>query len=183
MRTFTDNAGRTWTVAIHVAAVKRVRAILEIDLYGLVNEGFERLAELCHDPVTLVDLLYVLCQDEAEKRGVSDEDFGRAMAGDSIERATMAFIEALTDFFPNPRVRAGLKRVMATAGQTRDHLIENWSQQIDQFDPKAEAAKIIAKAEAEAKAKVEATNLSGSSGGSPASSGSTPDPSPFASST
>jgi hypothetical protein len=33
MRTFNDNAGRTWTIAINVAAIKRVRGLLNVDLY------------------------------------------------------------------------------------------------------------------------------------------------------
>ena len=32
MQTFRDNAGRTWTVAIDIAAIKRVRSLLDIDL-------------------------------------------------------------------------------------------------------------------------------------------------------
>ena len=32
MQTFRDNAGRTWTVAIDVAAIKRVRSLIGYDL-------------------------------------------------------------------------------------------------------------------------------------------------------
>ena len=46
MRTFTDNAGRTWTVAINVAAVKRVRGLIKVDLYKLVDDGFQSLGFL-----------------------------------------------------------------------------------------------------------------------------------------
>ena len=40
MRTFTDNAGRTWTIQVNVTAVKRVRGLVGIDLYKLVDDGF-----------------------------------------------------------------------------------------------------------------------------------------------
>ncbi len=79
MHTFTDNAGRVWTVAIHVAAVKRVRGLVHIDLYKLVDDGFRPLGELVADPVQLADVLYYLCKDEADAKQITDEDFGRAL--------------------------------------------------------------------------------------------------------
>ena len=57
MKTFTDNAGRTWTVQVNVAAVKRVRGLVGIDLYKLVDDGFQALAKLVSDPVQLADVL------------------------------------------------------------------------------------------------------------------------------
>ena len=102
MHTFTDNAGRTWTVAINVAAVKRVRGLVNIDLYKLVDDGFKPLGELVADPVQLADVLYCLCKDEADARNVSDEDFGRALYGDAITLAAEAFVEELIDFSPTP---------------------------------------------------------------------------------
>jgi hypothetical protein len=46
MRTFNDNAGRTWTLAINVDAVRRVRSIVNVDLLEAV-EGklIEKLVE------------------------------------------------------------------------------------------------------------------------------------------
>ena len=37
MKSFTDNAGRIWTVAVNVAAIKRVRAICDVDLNAIVE--------------------------------------------------------------------------------------------------------------------------------------------------
>ncbi len=110
MRTFTDNAGRAWSVALNVAALKRVRDLAKVDLLDL-RDGrlFERLFG---DPVTLCDVLYAACRPEAEKAGVSDEDFGRAMAGDALEHAARALVSELVAFFPNPRERAALSRVV-----------------------------------------------------------------------
>jgi hypothetical protein len=58
MRTFTDNAGRTWIVQVNVAAIKRVRGLLGVDLYKLLDDGFQALAKLVSDPVQLADVLY-----------------------------------------------------------------------------------------------------------------------------
>jgi hypothetical protein len=46
VRTFNDNAGRTWTIAINVAAIKRVRGLLNVNLYKLVDDGFKPLGAL-----------------------------------------------------------------------------------------------------------------------------------------
>jgi hypothetical protein len=110
MKTFVDNVGRTWTVAIHVDALKRVRALAQVDLMEAV-EG-KLLERLTTDPVLLCDVLFALCKPEAQANSVTDEDFGRAMAGDAIEGATTALLEELVDFFPKGR-RALLAKALA----------------------------------------------------------------------
>jgi hypothetical protein len=165
MHSFVDNAGRTWTVAINVAAVKRVRGLLNVDLYKLVDDGFRPLGELVSDPVRLADVLYCLCKDEADARHVSDEDFGRALYGDAITLAADAFVEELIDFFPDARTRASLTKVLAAGRKVRDRLLDHAEKVLGQLDTEAEAQKLIA-----------------SFGSSPVSSGSTPAHSPSANS-
>jgi hypothetical protein len=144
LKTFRDNAGRTWTVAVTVASIKRVRAMAGVDLYGLVDDGFKGLAELLADPIRLVDVLYVLCQAEAEKAGVTDEQFGEAMAGDSIDLATTAFLESFTEFFPAPKVRAGIARLIEASGPVRDRMLDEMNRRLDAIDPASEASRLIA---------------------------------------
>ena len=67
---------------------------------------------LISDPVLLCDVVYVVCKEEADSKDVSDEDFGRAMAGDALEHATTALLEELIDFFPQGRRRL-LKKALA----------------------------------------------------------------------
>jgi hypothetical protein len=165
MRTFNDNAGRTWTIAINVAAIKRVRGLLNVDLYKLIDDGFKPLGELVSDPVRLADVLYCLCKDEADARHVSDEDFGRALYGDAITLAADAFVEELIDFFPDARTRASLTKVLAAGRKVRDRLLDHAEKVLGQLDTEAEAQKLIA-----------------SFGSSPESSASTPAHSPSANS-
>jgi len=101
MKTFADNAGRTWTVALNVDALKRVRSLCDVDLMQIVSDGGKLLDRLMADPVLLCDVIFALCKEEAETKGISDTDFGKAMAGDPIEHATQALLEELVDFFPN----------------------------------------------------------------------------------
>jgi len=118
MRKFTDNAGRTWALAVNVGAIKRVRGLLDVDLLEVV-EG-KLIERLIRDPVLLCDVVYAVCQPEADAQGVSDEDFGKAMAGDAIEHATKALLEELVGFSPSPRDRANLQRVLETTWTAMD---------------------------------------------------------------
>jgi peptide subunit release factor RF-3 len=116
MRTFKDTAGRTWTIALNVWAIKRTRdmaAVDLLDLTGATKDGPASLLQrLIADPILLVSVLWAVCSEDAVKAGLTEEDFGRAMAGDAIDNATKALLEELTDFTPSPRDRARAKRVV-----------------------------------------------------------------------
>ena len=120
MKSFTDNAGRIWTVAVNVAAIKRVRAICDVDLNAIVEMDEKNtpstrlLAKLSTDPVLLVDVLYAVCKNEADAQGITDEDFGRAMAGDVIDHATAALLDEIVNFFPEAERQAFQKILSAT---------------------------------------------------------------------
>jgi len=124
MKTFTDNAGRTWTVALNVDALKRVRSLCDVDLMQVVADGGKLLDRLMADPVLLCDVVFAVCKEEAEAKGISDTDFGKGMAGDPIEHATQALLEELVGFFPNRtqrdvlgKVLGKMRRYAAMAGQ------------------------------------------------------------------
>lgn len=121
MHSFKDNAGRTWSVAINVTVAKRVRDTLKVDVLRLSGDAErpeEHLFTKLHtDPIFLVDLLFVICQTEAESNGVTDVQFGEAMAGDCIDLAAKALLEELVDFCPNPRDRKRAQRVLRKANE------------------------------------------------------------------
>ena len=118
MKSFTDNLGRTWTLVVNVAAIKRVRALCGVDLNAIVeidknnNPTAELLERLSTDPVLLVDVLYAVCKPECDSKNITDEDFGAAMAGDAIEQATAALLDEVVDFFPTAK-RAALQKILA----------------------------------------------------------------------
>ena len=104
MKTFKDNAGRTWTIAVNVDAVKRVRDLLHEDMLD-VKQVLERLMI---DPILLCDVIYCICKPQADAEKISDVDFARAMAGDAIAQAKTAMVEELVNFSPDPRDRENL---------------------------------------------------------------------------
>jgi len=145
MHTFEDSQGRTWAVAINVAAARRVRSLLKIDLLALIADGMKPLGALLCDPMRLVDVLYVLCERQAKDAGVTDEQFGEAMYGDALDQAIAAFFEALVDFFPKPDAREALRRAFRKMRETRDEILAAELAAIDAIDPAKEAAAILEK--------------------------------------
>ena len=119
MKSFTDNTGRTWTLVVNVATIKRVRALCGVDLNSIVEvedgkPAAKLLERLSGDPVLLVDVLYAVCRPECEQKGVSDEDFGAAMAGDAVEQATDALLDEIVDFFPAAK-RKAFQRILSAS--------------------------------------------------------------------
>lgn len=169
MRTFADNAGRTYGISINTTTIKAVRSASfdagpdgspqRVDLLDIVDGKL--IERLTSDPVLLVDVLHVLCREDAERQGVGPAEFGRAMAGDVIEHATTALLEELVSFSPNPRERAALRRVLDAVHRTREKARDRMEAWLD-----ARLDKAMEEALASA---------GGSSGGAPASQASTPD--------
>lgn len=118
MKTFTDNTGRVWTLAVNVAAIKRVRALCGVNLSSIVeldkdnNPDTKLIEQLSTDPVLLVDVLYAVCKNECDQKGISDEEFGMAMSGDAIEHATTALLDEIIDFFPEAK-RLAFKKILS----------------------------------------------------------------------
>lgn len=174
MSSFKDTTGRQWLVDITINEVRRVKSLAKLDLLDLENG--RSLQALANDPVLLVDVLYILCQDQAQREGLTDEQFGRIFRGDVIESATEALFEALVNFFP-PQRQTLLRKVMEMAkamGQKERQMVETYleSPLIQQaFDKELE------KLERKLKGLLTAGN---SSTTSPESSESTPESSPSA---
>ena len=120
MRQFTDTKDRVWEVELNVRQMKRVRDALGIDLVNVIQAGrdgtvaTDTLDRVANDPILLVDILWVLCEGQAKAAGVTDDDFGSSLAGDSISDATRAFLDELVDFFPGAR-RLFLKKAVDLA--------------------------------------------------------------------
>ena len=125
MKTFKDNAGRTWTIALNVTTQRRIRDLAQVNVLEILGDERPTLYErLQSDTILLCDVLYAACQPQAEKEGVTDEQFGEALAGDAIDHATKALLDEIVDFSPSPRDRANLRKVIDALDQgmekTRD---------------------------------------------------------------
>ncbi|MCB9838202.1 MAG: hypothetical protein H6813_02590 [Phycisphaeraceae bacterium] len=163
MQQFTDNEGRSWTVEVNVAALKRAKGLAGVDLMGVLDGDL--IERFIRDPVLLCDALYAVCKPEVDARSVTDEDFGRAMAGDAIEQATEALLDEIVSFCPSPRDRSALGRVLAATRTAMDRARDLVEARLDS----GELEKAI-------DAALEQATPGASSTTAPASVGSTPPP-------
>lgn len=116
-RTFRDNVGNEWRIAITVPVLQRIREAAGVDLVEII-EG-KHVERLHTDPVFLVSVLYAACGAEIQARSMTPEQFASAIVGDVIDDAVAALGGALVDFFPKYR-RDLLQRVLANVRQAMD---------------------------------------------------------------
>jgi hypothetical protein len=143
MRQFKDNSGRAWTVEINVATLKRVRGLTGVDLMQVI--GGTLIEKLIRDPVLLCDVVYAVCKPEADAATprVSDEEFGKAMAGDAIDAATSALLDELISFCPSPRDRANLGRVLQATNRVLDKARDLAEKRIATLTSEGELDKLV----------------------------------------
>lgn len=156
LRTFTDNTNRQWILEINVPLRRQVLIDTKFDLFAVVEP--EQLARL-EDPELLVEVLYSLCAEQADKNGVTPAQFGRSLVGDAIDSASEALMEAIADFFPRRR-RTLMRAALAKGTALADQMLSQTLDKIDQLEMKVLSAP--------------PPTSSATSGSSPASSESTP---------
>lgn len=123
MRLFQDNLGREWKIELNITTLnildERVKAYIDkdFDIYdaGSVMEKMKNLR-------FAANLLFLSCKDSADDRGISDEDFGRALAGESMRNVMDAFVEEYINFFPDPTVQETLRTVVSKESEGRKRL-------------------------------------------------------------
>jgi hypothetical protein len=103
MPQFKDAKGEAWTVVVNGGTIKRALDRLKVDLGDPLSGKPPLLTRFDIDIAFKVDLLYVACLPEAEKRGIADIEFAERLEGDALYAASEAFLEALSDFFQKLR--------------------------------------------------------------------------------
>ena len=100
MRTFKDTAGREWYIDLTVGEIKRIRRRMAgLDLLCLLD-GDPPLSDRLRDDLELMlNVVYAAIEPQALNAGVSDEEFGQALDGDTAAGAISAMWGAVADFF------------------------------------------------------------------------------------
>ena len=143
MRSFTDNAGRTWTIALSIGAVKRLKGLLGVDLLALAEGDPPLLTRLGTDVILLCDIIFALVKPQADQACVTDEQFGAALGGDAILSAQKAFYEELADFFLKLG-RGDLARALSAQQALIGAAVAETQRRLEVIDPEAEVKLIFA---------------------------------------
>lgn len=100
MASFKDSKGRTWLIRITPRHMIEVEKFCGRKLGTVLQNDAEGLGEILGDPAELCKVLWPLVSDDAEKRGISLDDFLESVVGDPIDDACAALLEGLHDCFP-----------------------------------------------------------------------------------
>lgn len=122
--TFETSDGQRWNVEVNPVSVDKVKAELGLDLLDIASKEANVFGRLGESPQLLVATLYILCEEQIDKRQTEPEAFGKSFkTGDVLEGATEALINALLNFFPQ-RKRELLEKMVTASRNMEDRLME-----------------------------------------------------------
>ena len=138
MKTFTDIAGRTWTISLDLGTAMAVKDALGIDLIqpeaGYPGpEGTPLLTRLGTDELLLGEVLCALLASQFEAHRVTDADVRASFDGQTLLAAQTAFYEELVDFF-RQRGRADRARAVETQATMIDKAVKAIETRIEGID-------------------------------------------------
>lgn len=94
---FRDKTGRTWALELNAPLIRKIQQTLGVNLVDLKADP---IGQIETDPLLFVDILWMIV--EANAGDVTDEEFGRALAGEAvIDAAGEALAEAIVNFSPS----------------------------------------------------------------------------------
>ena len=135
MKTFTDAAGRTWTIAINLGTARMVKDKLGIDLLQPEVGEPPLLTRLGTDEMLLGEVLCALLEKQFETHKVTAEEVRAAFDGRTLLAAQQAFYEELIDFFQS-RGRADRAKAVAKQMTLINTAVAAIEARIDQIDPR-----------------------------------------------
>ncbi len=141
-REFTDLAGRTWKLSLDWFLHEQVKEREGVMLLALGDNECELLARLHTDYALLVNILWILCEEQAPALGVVDGEklkatqiFAKGLGGDVLESAAHALVDAVIDFFPNPDQRDSLRKLTEMARATSTLMSKATLERVAALDP------------------------------------------------
>ncbi len=108
MATFKDTMGREWKLRLNVGLLGEVKREAAIDL-GLVAQDLSWVEMLFGKFEKLIQVLWVLCADQAAAIPITPEEFPYGFDGEVLELAGSALTEAIADFYPRSKIARALK--------------------------------------------------------------------------
>jgi hypothetical protein len=98
-----------------VTAVKRIKALTGCDLLDLLSGGLaaESVKRVILSPIAACDVLYAALRPQTEAVGVTDEQFGEALAGEALAFGINALLDEVEFFFEVTQGPAAAKTIAA----------------------------------------------------------------------
>lgn len=134
MQTFTDNNGRDWQVKVNPITLGKIEQATGASFSADPEDGEGPIVRIATDCMYAFQVLWVLCEAQANERGVSSEDFGDALVGDVLGKAQAALCEAIAEFYPDAGRRDAVRRVFRVLKSAEEKLLAKANQQLDGLD-------------------------------------------------
>ena len=127
MQSFKDKSGKAWSFDLNIASWRRVKSETGIDLADLTPSDGKTMLDKLADPVTLMEVLYVLCVPASERQNIKGEDFMSGMSMQTVEAAADALLEEIANF-SLPATRNLLMRLLKSSKK----FVEKRNEQLEQ---------------------------------------------------
>jgi len=133
MKTFTDAAGRNWTIALNLGTAMAVKDTLGVDLLQPEAGDPPLLTRLGTEELLLGEVLCALLAGQFEAHKVTEDDVRAGFDGATLLAAQQAFYEELIDFFQK-RGRADRARAVEKQAKMIDAAVAAIETRIEGLD-------------------------------------------------
>lgn len=111
MQQFTDRSGQAWEVRLDPVLADEIKQAHGIEIVALEKDPMQKLRT---DPMILVAVMHILCQDQIQSRNLSPQQFAKILPFPPDEM--LAAVEAaIVGFFPTGR-HSHVREVLASYG-------------------------------------------------------------------
>lgn len=113
MASFEDGSGRTWVMTITGAEMIQMKRELGVNICkDMTSTDDDSIAAVLCDPERLIGCMWICLESQLDELNIDEMGFARLLQGDVLNSAAKAFIEAVSDFFPNPQQRRAVKALL-----------------------------------------------------------------------
>lgn len=170
MTTFKDKNSREWLIEIDYPTIKRVKLKTGFNLLSILDAD---KAEAI-DQLKMLEILFSICEPQAGKESVNEDQFIAMLNTDSVMDATSAIMEGLANFSPS-RLRPSIHKAIQKQEAVQAALLIEANKKMDEKSVESIVKEIMEEADAREKAlKTLRTNFIGADMNTPPSSESIP---------
>lgn len=137
MKSFTDTEGRIWSIRGSLGAFERVRTLTGVDMLDLPTT--QNCLKEINDVFTLGRVLYAMCQDQVEARGITPEQFADGFNADTLHEASNALLDEVV-FFCRKDLRPALQMALEKARQADAKVVETMQSRVKFMEKEMDAA-------------------------------------------
>lgn len=137
MKTFTDTEGRIWNIKGTLGVFERIKTSTGVDMLDLPTT--QSCLKQISDVFMLGRVLYTVCEEQCEQRGISPEQFADGFNADVLHAASEALIEEVI-FFCRKDLRPALQMAFDKAKVAERKAAEAMQARIDSIGKEMDSA-------------------------------------------